>query len=172
MKIIDNSIVSEYLDNNYKKELVNRAKYIFNFKVESPEVLYSFIMQYHRTTEFLTPAKWSGLIKRSMTIGNIIDRLIQRDISFEYLASGKVVLKKLEWYKRFEPMINNFDYNKMDPLLVTMPNNQERKENNISSFRLVDGQHRTLYLAYLLKTDAIEFQPIEVNLLTPRIWKG
>ena len=76
----------------------------------------------------------------------------------------------IERYQRFNPIIENFDYQKMDPLLITLPNNQEQKENRSGSFRLVDGQHRTLCLAYLLKEKKIHFQPILVILLSPRVW--
>lgn len=174
MKAISKASVISSVTDPHKLRIINRAERFYTLDIESPELIDALIMHYHSRSRCLTPTTHMGFVKKTWTIGRVVNRMIDEGITFEHLASGKesaIPAKELFWYERFLPLIEQFSYQKMDPLLLFNPNNQEQKDCPDGAFKLIDGMHRTLVLSYLLKKKQIEFQPVKAILLTPRVYK-
>ena len=153
------------LDPALKRLVHIKYNQFFSFKIESFEALSSLIVRYHNDWDILTPKQFVFLTK-TWTTGKICSRLIEQTITLNELSQGNHLSKRHDanWFKRFHKLTNQFDYKKLDPLFLTFPNNQERKENTTSSFKILDGHHRSIFLTYEIMTNKLKFQPIEAIL--------
>jgi hypothetical protein len=61
-----------------------------------------------------------------------------------------------------------FDYGKVGLVGLTPVNGPERRETSAGSYYIYDGVHKSIVLAKRLLRGEIEYEPVQVLLLTPR----
>lgn len=170
MKSIALEEAKSYFKNNPKRNKFKKAKRCFKILLEDEHTLNSLIMDYVPENRILSPKIAWGLISKTYTLQEVVLSMLKRNLTFKELAEGTIKGDyKPDWFKRFLPLIESFDYSKVTPLLLTMPNNQEQRHSPTGSFHILDGRHRALSITYLTHTKKIKFQPIEALLLLPSV---
>ena len=116
--------------------------------------------------------KSKNLLTRQGRPNRLIDiasRMIKKKWTFQDFSDEDVKGRySPSWLKQCGDIADHFDWSKFGTLYTIHPDKAELKACPDTTFRVVDGMHRSFALAYLLMTDAIEYQPITTVLLTPR----
>lgn len=148
------------LENDFLRNKINNATCFFDIDVSDEESFYSLIWHYHRSSQLLTPKKYLG--GKYYTVGDIADYMIEKGYTFEGLTQQKYPGKyDPDWFRHCLYIQYHFDWEAFQHLTVQMPSKVELSDCPTGTFRLIDGTHRTLTLAYMLKRKKIKFQPIQ-----------
>ena len=182
MQFLEKSDVIHYLTENKAlkdgclRRHIDAGELFFRLPIIDVQGFESFIVPYHKGIEVLMPGSILG--GRQYTIKEIIDRMVSLDMTFEKLASGTVEGDYNPiWFKVCADLVSNFDYSKLDDFLAVLPTNTEQRDCPLGSFRLIDGTHRSLVLAFLLRVGKIDFRGLNLILVLkkekmPLIIKG
>lgn len=152
-----------------KRRAIQMADICFRMTLIHPEAVYSLIFDSSSESRILCPNHCLGLLHRSYTLKEIVTMMLSRSLTFEELAEAKIAGEyKPGWFRRFEPLMQDFDFGKITPLLLMMANNQKRRHSPMGSFHIIDGRHRSLAYSYLSLSGRLsEFKPFEAILVLP-----
>jgi len=166
MKKVSLDYVKKFVTAKHKQDYLNKAVDFYEFTVDRPEAIAKLVVPFHPRLNRLVSSRWFGLVKQTATVEHIIQNLFKQNLSFkDFTDPHTSFTKDPQWFSRMDPLLENFMYEKADPILVTSLSNQEYRENPDGLFRLLDGQHRALALTYLLQTNQIHYQPISLILM-------
>lgn len=154
------------LGNSFLKQTVAGASDFYLFRIEDEALFYSLVWHYHRHTKVLTPGTWLG--GKVYSVGDVAERFLSLKSSFsDYVATKAEGVYTPTWFENCERIYENFSWDEFGVLAVQPMNNAERRDCPRGTFRLIDGAHRTLSLAVLLREKKIAFQPIECVFVIP-----
>ena len=152
------------LTNSNLNKIVHSGQKFFRIQLGDLQAFHSLIWQYVKATEILTPGTLVG--GKQYTVGDVANFMLSKDITFESLANGSIEGSyQSEWFKSCVDIKNNFDYDSFDDLIVTLPNNGEQRDCPLGTFKLVDGMHRSIVLAYLLAEGSLEYRTVHCILV-------
>lgn len=148
-------------------EVVGKAQDFYHFQLPSLEFLLGLVFHYHKNTAVLTPNRWWGG-GRLYPFADVIDRLYQQKWQFQDLAAGKISGNYLpDFFRVCQEIYQAFDYEKMGALVLRPLNVAEKKDCPNSFFRIIDGMHRALVLAYRCKEEPSFFKKVPCYLVVP-----
>ena len=156
-------------EHSRKQQAIQKADLCFRMTLDHPEAVYSLIMDSSRESRVICPNYCFGLLHRSYTLKEVVTLMLSKSMTFDDLAkSGIKGEYKPNWFRRFEPVMQDFDFGKVTPLLLMMANNRKRKHSPTGSFHIIDGRHRSLAYSYLsLSGKLTEFRPFDAILVLP-----
>ena len=159
--------------NNYVNqrmiETIDHARQCFLTTIESPEYLLQLVFHYHKNSQVLTPKRWWGG-GRLYPMVWVIEFMRSNQWHFEDLAKKQLHNLHSQDYQTefFEiccDIYKNFDYNKFGHLVLRPLNLAEFIDCPSSTYRVIDGMHRALVLAYKSYENRDFFQPIPAFLI-------
>lgn len=169
---IDKSSVIEQLkqkgnyNNDRMIEYIDAANHCYSFQLESSSFLSSLVFHFHKATQVLTPTRWWGG-GRLYPLKDVVSYMQSKHITFEKLANGSV---QGSYCPSFFTICNkidqSFDYQQFGSLVLRPLTFSESKDCPRSYFRIIDGMHRALVLAYKSQQDPLFFQPIHCLLIS------
>lgn len=170
MKMLSKSEVVNYLTdiralrNSSLKSHIDSGALFFRISLDDPQALQSLIWHYFRDSQVLTPGGFLG--GKLYTVRQVARYMIDHDITFEALVEGRIEGHyNPDWFKPCLTIVNTFNYEAFDDLVVSLPTNAEQRDCPLGTFRLLDGIHRSLALAYLLETEKISYQRLHCILV-------
>lgn len=106
------------------------------------------------------------------TMANVVDRLFEKDYSFEILSQDMGLCSKKhnpEWFHSCCEIYNNFCYIefKSKPIWLRPLNHGEKDQSPQGTYYILDGCHRALVLAKLLQENKIRYEPFNPILILP-----
>lgn len=166
--LINNLIQTKAYENKGLQGHIGNGCAFYEISIEDVESFNSLIWHCHRHTKLLTPGTLFG--GKLYSLEDVTTRFFELSLSFKELYEGKIKGDYLPGW--FQPCINlekNFDYKKMNPLILTNTSNGVRRQCPNGTFQIVDGVHRSLVLSVLIKRKMIQFEPLKAILIFPKV---
>ncbi len=116
-------------------------------------------------TRLLTPGG------QPRTLKDVAERMIRNSWTFAILAAPMGLpptQHNPDAFVRFRERDATFSFSELDLVAIMPTNDAERRQSPDGTFYIYDGVCRTLVLAYKLLNRQINYQPVELLLLTPR----
>lgn len=152
-------------NNNRLKERIAKANFCYSLKIESPSFLLELVFHYHQNSRILTPTRWWGG-GRLYTMAAVLERMQKENLSFKDLSEGAIKGDYLpDFFRPCYDMEKDFSYEKCASLVLCPLNISEKLDCPNAMFRVIDGMHRALTLAYLVKKEPGFWQPIDCFIL-------
>ena len=127
---------------------------------DSFEDFSKIIWHFSPFSRVLTPPTWWGGGKL-YTVGQVAEYMISKGITFPDLASGKIDgVYQPSWFESCEILYNNFDWERCQPLMLLAARWSERLYCPTSRYRLIDGIHRSLVIAYKVRLNELKYRPV------------
>ena len=159
--------------NNYNNqrmiEAIDCAKHCFLTTIESPEYLLQLVFHYHKNSQVLTPKRWWGG-GRLYPMIRVIEFMKSKQWRFEDLAKKQLESLQTQEYQRefFEicsHIYEKFSYDQFGHLVLRPLNFAEFIDCPSSPYRIIDGMHRALVLAYKSYENRAFFKPVPAFLI-------
>jgi hypothetical protein len=148
-------------------ETIQNSVGFYELIIEDEETLRSLLYPSHPQSRILAPLKSSK--DHYYTLGEVVDRMIENDWTFEALANGEIEGEyNTNFFTPMMPLFNDFDIKRAQYVLLRPIGERSRYYCPKGLFYIEDGAHRTLVTAYLLRKKQIKFEPLTYHLIQPR----
>jgi len=145
----------------------NEVESGYSMMIEDQETFLSLIVPYLSQWHIILPHLLFP--KSGLTLKQFVHSMRDKKLSFSELAMGKVKgCYSPAWFKTCSKLNTQFDFKKFGTLYLLFANDRELKDSKHGSFRIIEGTHRSLSLAYKIITQNFRFEPIPTVFLTPR----
>ncbi|MBT5856580.1 hypothetical protein HOH87_08125 [bacterium] len=131
---------------------------LYELKIETIEGFLSLIAEYHPNWNILCQEK-------NNTIGDLVNRMKDKGMTFQSLSESK----QSHYFQSSLKVYDAFSYEAFLPLFITHATEKEQASNPQGTFRIVDGNHRCLVLAYKVFVEGAVFEPFTAIFVTPRL---
>ena len=140
---------------------------LYEVKLTSEKEFMSLVWHEIDDSRLLTPSNCPR------TMADVVDRLLEKGYSFEDLSQDMDLPSnqhKPKWFRRCCEIYNNFSYDKFKrkPIWLRPLNHGEKDQSPQGNFYILDGCHRALVLAKLLRENKIQYEPFNPILIWPK----
>ena len=143
---------------------------LYEVELTSEKEFMSLVWHERDDSRLLTPSNCPR------TMADVVDRLLEKGYSFEDLSQGLPSKKhnpekhNPEWFRRCCKIYDNFSYDKFKhkPIWLRPLNHGEKDQSPQGNFYILDGCHRALVLAKLLRENKIQYEPFNPILIWPK----
>jgi len=148
------------LDNESFRHRFETAASFESITFDSFDSFSKLIWHFSPFSRVLTPPHWWGGGKL-YTVGDVAKKMISEGWTFSALAKGEIAgTYKPGWFESCETVYNAFDYEKCLPLVVLNAGFSEKWDCSKSQYRIIDGIHRSLVIAYKVYANELLYQRI------------
>ena len=120
----------------------------------------SVIWHFSPFSRVLTPPHWWGGGKL-YTVGDVAKKMIEKGWTFNDFVQGAVPGKyQPSWFESCAVVYDQFNWEKCLPPVVMPVVWAERWDCPGSTFRLIDGIHRSLVIVYKVLSNELSYRPI------------
>lgn len=159
------------LAKSFVEKTIKNSVGFFELIIEDEETLRSLLYPSHPQSRLLAPLKSKK--DHYYTLGEVVDRMIANNWTFEDLAKGTIPGDyHTNFFEPMMPIYTNYDPKKANYVLLRPIGERSRYFCPRGLFYIEDGAHRTLVTAYLLKTKQLSFTPLTYHLIQPKQTKN
>lgn len=146
--------------NDAFKRCFENATRFERVKFDTFELFSNVIWHFSSYSRVLTPPRWWGG-GRVYTVGQVAQRMLVNGWTFSDLVEGKIKGDyKPDWFESCLDIYEHFDWEMCQPVMLLKPEFVHKLDCPKSSYRLIDGIHRSLVITYLVLKGELVYKPV------------
>ena len=152
------------LNNDAFRALFEKSETFCAVSLETFDAFSKLVWHYSPYSKLLTKPHWWG--GKLYTVGDVAKKMVENGWTFEALSRGEIAGDyKPGWFDSCQAIYSCFDWEVCLPLIVLNTTWSERWDCPASSFRIVDGIHRSLVIAYKVLSSELSYRPMTAIVL-------